>query len=119
MRMSLPAALLRLEGLAVLAAAIAVYVDGQYALWALIVFFLAPDLSFAGYAGGPRVGAVVYNAAHTYVGALALGAACAVTGGGLGVQIALIWAAHIGADRLLGFGLKYPTGFGDTHLGRV
>ena len=34
-------------------------------------------------------------------------------------QIALIWLAHIGVDRLLGYGLKYPTGFKDTHLQRV
>jgi hypothetical protein len=119
MRMSMPSALLRLEGLAVLGAALALYVDGPYALWALLVFFLAPDLSFFGYLGGARVGAVVYNAAHTYVGPVGLGAAAAVAGGGLGIQVALIWGAHIGLDRFLGYGLKYPTGFTDTHLGRV
>jgi Domain of unknown function (DUF4260) len=119
MRMSMPSALLRLEGLAVLGAALALYVDGPYALWALLVFFLAPDLSFFGYLGGARVGAVVYNAAHTYVGPVGLGAAAAVAGGGLGVQVALIWGAHIGLDRFLGYGLKYPSGFKDTHLGRV
>ena len=32
---------------------------------------------------------------------------------------ALIWTAHIGMDRLLGFGLKYPTRFQDTHLQRI
>ena len=32
---------------------------------------------------------------------------------------ALIWAAHIGFDRALGYGLKYPTSFGETHLGRI
>ena len=33
--------------------------------------------------------------------------------------LALIWIAHIGLDRALGYGLKYATGFGDTHLGRI
>ena len=120
MRLSLPAAFLRLEGLVVLGAALALYVDGDYALWALPVFFLAPDLSFLAYLAGPRTGAVAYNLAHTYVFAVAIAAGCLVTGAaGLPVQIALIWGAHIGIDRVLGYGLKYPTAFRDTHLGRV
>jgi hypothetical protein len=115
-----PAVVLRLEGLVVGVAAVALYFDGDYAAWAFFAFLLAPDLSFAGYLAGPRVGAVVYNLAHTYVWPVALAAGCLLTGGGgLPVQIALIWAAHIGVDRFLGYGLKYPTAFKDTHLGRV
>jgi Domain of unknown function (DUF4260) len=120
MRMSMPAVLLRAEGLAVGVAGLALYIHGDYALWPLFVFLLAPDLSFVGYAAGPGVGAVAYNAAHTYVLPVALAASCLLTGDpGLPVQIALIWAAHIGIDRFLGYGLKYPTAFKDTHLGRV
>jgi hypothetical protein len=119
-RINLPAALLRAEGLVVSAAAIALYVDGDYAIWALIAFVLRPDLSFAAYVAGPGVGALVYNAAHTYVWPVALAAACLLTGSpSLPVEIALIWSAHIGVDRFLGYGLKYPTAFKDTHLGRV
>jgi hypothetical protein len=33
--------------------------------------------------------------------------------------MALIWLAHIGMDRMLGYGLKYSGGFKDTHLGRL
>jgi hypothetical protein len=118
--MSLPAVLLRFESLAVAGAAVALYVDGPYAIWPLLAFFFAPDLSFAAYAAGPRVGAVGYNLAHTYVVPVALAAGCLLTGeAGLPVQIALIWTAHIGGDRLLGYGLKYPTAFKETHLGRV
>jgi len=117
---SLPAILLRLEALVVAVAAVALYFDGDYAAWALFAFILAPDLAFAGYLGGPRVGAVVYNLAHTYVWPVALAAGCLLSGeAGLPVQIALIWAAHIGVDRVLGYGLKYPTAFKDTHLERV
>ncbi len=117
---SLPAAFLRLESLAVVVASVALYFQGDYAAWAFIVFLLAPDLSFAAYLAGPRVGALVYNLAHTYVFPVALAAGCLLTGeAGVPVQIALIWAAHIGVDRVLGFGLKYPTAFKDTHLGRV
>jgi hypothetical protein len=116
----MPAAILRLEALVVAAAAVALYFDGDYAAWAFFAFILAPDLSFAGYLAGPRVGAAVYNLAHTYVWPVALAAGCLLSGeAGLPVQIALIWAAHIGVDRVLGYGLKYPTAFNDTHLGRV
>ena len=117
---SLPAIFLRLEALAVVVASVALYFDGDYAAWAFFAFLLAPDLSFAGYLAGPRVGAVIYNLAHTYEWPVALAAGCLLSGeAGLPVQIALIWAAHVGIDRVLGYGLKYPTAFKDTHLGRV
>jgi Domain of unknown function (DUF4260) len=117
---SLPAIFLRLESLVIVIAAVALYFDGDYAVWAFLVFLLAPDLSFAGYLAGPRVGAVAYNIAHTYAFPVALAAGCLLAGeGGLPVQIALIWAAHIGIDRVMGYGLKYPTAFKDTHLGRI
>jgi len=72
-----------------------------------------------GYLGGPRIGALTYDVVHTYVGPLALGVAGVVGDTDIAIQVALIWAAHIGADRVLGYGLKYPTGFKDTHLQRV
>lgn len=111
--------LLRAEGLAVFAAAVIVYFDSGYGWLLLVVLALAPDLSLVGYLAGPRIGAVAYDAAHTYVLPLALAAAGILAGPDLAVQLALIWVAHIGADRLLGYGLKYPTDFKDTHLQRV
>jgi hypothetical protein len=120
MRMSVPALLLRAEGLTVGVAALALYIHGDNALWPLFAFLLAPDLSSMGYAAGRRVGAFAYNAAHRYVLPIALAAGCRLAGDpGLPVQIALIWDAHIGIDRFLGYGLKYTTAFKDTHLGRV
>ena len=50
---------------------------------------------------------------------MALGAAGVLADSGLPVQLALIWLGHIGMDHALGYGLKYPTAFGDTHLQRV
>jgi hypothetical protein len=111
--------LLRLEGLAILAAALAVYLDADYNLVLAAVLLLAPDLSFAGYLAGPRVGAYAYNAVHTTIWPLALGAVGVVTGERLAIELALIWLAHIGMDRALGYGLKYPEGFKETHLQRV
>jgi hypothetical protein len=108
---------LRFEGLAVLALAAYLYARGGYSWVLFAVLFLAPDLSFAGYLAGPRVGAAVYNVVHSYVGPAALVVLSIV--GGRSPAVALIWAAHIGFDRLLGYGLKYPTSFGDTHLGAI
>lgn len=110
---------LRGEGLALLVIATAFYATTGLSWWLYAVLFLAPDVSFLGYLGGPRVGALAYNTLHTTIGPVLL----AVTGYALQAPIALgvaaIWAAHIGFDRVLGYGLKYATGFGDTHLGRI
>jgi Domain of unknown function (DUF4260) len=115
----LPAGLLRLEGLAVAAGALALYFDQGYGWLALILLALAPDLAALGYLAGPRVGALTYDLAHTYTWPIALGVGGVLAESGTATQLALIWATHIGADRLLGYGLKYPTGFKDTHLQRV
>jgi hypothetical protein len=115
----LPSGLLRIEGLAVLLGAIVLYVDVDYSLLAFVALFLVPDISFSGYLFGPRVGAIAYNAVHTYLMPIAVGVIGVATDTDLAVQLALIWLAHIGVDRFLGYGLKYRTAFGDTHLDRV
>jgi hypothetical protein len=116
---SLPRLLLHLEGLTVLVGAIAVYAERGWNGWLFAALVLTPDLSMLGYLVNARVGARVYNIVHTY----ALPAALIALGWGLDLEwalpIALIWLAHIGADRMLGYGLKYPTAFKDTHLQRV
>jgi hypothetical protein len=115
----LPRVLLRLEGLAILVATLVLYFEAGFGWLLLLVLFLAPDLSFVAYAFGPRIGALAYNALHTLVFPLALGTVGVVGELDTAAQLALIWLAHIGLDRLLGYGLKYPTAFRDTHLQRV
>ncbi|MEI9996375.1 MAG: DUF4260 domain-containing protein [Rhizomicrobium sp.] len=109
--------LLRLEGLAVLAAAGWFYWRAGFDGGWFAILFLAPDLSFLAYLGGPRSGAIAYNAAHSIHGALGLGVAALALGQPGLLAVALIWFAHIGFDRALGYGLKYGRGFGFTHLG--
>jgi Domain of unknown function (DUF4260) len=115
----LPSRLLRLEGLAVFAGALALYADGDHGWLLFVVLALAPDLSMIGYLGGPALGAATYDVVHTYALPIALGVGGVLGGSELAIQLALIWLAHIGLDRMLGYGLKYPTGFRDTHLQRV
>jgi hypothetical protein len=118
-RTTMPGALLRLEGLAYVAAAVATYASlgHSWLLFALLLF--SPDLMMLGYLHSPRVGAVAYNVAHTSSLPLLLGVAGMLLASPLAVQLALIWLAHIGMDRALGYGLKYGDGFKHTHLSEM
>jgi hypothetical protein len=112
--------LLRLEGLGLLALCLLLYGNSGLSWTAFAIMFFAPDLSFLGYLAGPRVGAVVYNLAHDTCGPLLLVILGYIFAAHTYVlAVALIWLAHIGLDRALGYGLKYRTGFGYTHLGRI
>lgn len=111
--------LLRLEGLALFAGMTLLYALWDGSWWVYAILFLAPDLSFTGYLAGPRIGAAVYNAAHSYLMPMALMTAGLALPSPLTLSLAMIWLAHIGIDRALGYGLKYSSGFGFTHLGRI
>src|SRR3979409_2677871 len=111
--------LLRLEGLTLLAGMTLFYGVRGGSWWIYAILFLVPDLSFAGYLAGPRIGAIVYNDAQSYLAPMALMTAGFVLALTLALSIATIWLAHIGFDRALGYGLKYSAGFGFTHLGRI
>jgi hypothetical protein len=111
--------LLRLEGLTLFAAMLVLYATWGGSWWIFAILFLAPDLSFAAYLIDPRTGALVYNAAHSYMAPVALLTLGFGFGEPLILSIAMIWLAHIGIDRALGYGLKYTAGFGFTHLGRI
>jgi len=111
--------LLRLEGAALLLSGILGYAL-TYDGWLLfVVLFLVPDLSFIGYVAGPRWGSVVYNVAHTFTLPAIVIAYGLLTPAPLAVSIGGVWIAHIGLDRLIGYGLKYAGGFKETHLNRV
>ena len=114
-----PGVLLRIEGLLVLAGSVALYSQHGRGWLFFALLFLVPDVAFLGYLAGPRVGAVAYNLLHTYAGPILLGFVALATGSPTLLSIELIWVAHIGFDRLLGYGLKTEGGFKDTHLQRV
>jgi hypothetical protein len=115
----LPRSLLHLEGVAVAVAALVNYFWAGHPWWLILVLALAPDLAMAAYAAGPRIGAAAYDVVHTYVLPVGLGALGVVSDSDAAVAVALIWLTHIGVDRAIGYGLKYPSGFKDTHLQRV
>ncbi|WBC15443.1 DUF4260 domain-containing protein [Micromonospora sp. WMMA1998] len=119
-----PVAAQRVEALVVAALAVVVTVAAGYPWWSLPALFLVVDLSMLGYLGGPRLGALCYNLAHSYTLPAALGAV-AVAAAGFGDRIdwlgvlAVAWAFHIAVDRALGYGLKTAEGFEHTHLGPI
>jgi hypothetical protein len=114
-----PGALLRVEGLALLGAAVALYAQLGPSWWWFAALLLVPDVGLLGYLAGLRVGALTYNLTHTLSLPLALGVVGLTTSTVPAMGAALIWVGHIGMDRAVGYGLKYPTDFRDTHLQRV
>lgn len=109
-----------LVGLLAGGAAVTMGAGLQWPWWMMVIAVLAPDLSATGYLAGPRAGAAVYNLAHLYATGLALVVIGIGLPGMLGWAVTgLFFVAHAGIDRALGFGLKDPTGFKNTHLGRI
>jgi len=111
--------LLRLEGVAVAALSVLLYARTGSSWWVFAALWLAPDLSMLGYLVDSCWGARAYNAVHTYVTPATLAVSGLLLHQAALLPFALIWISHIGVDRLLGYGLKYPQGFGWTHLGRL
>jgi Domain of unknown function (DUF4260) len=115
----LPAPLLRLEGAALAVAAVALYADGVHSWLLFAVLILAPDLGMLGYLANERIGAATYDLVHVTAWPLAVGVVGVLGNSETAIAVALVWLAHIGVDRAFGYGLKYGTGFKDTHLQRV
>ncbi len=111
--------ILRIEAMTLFIAGVLLYLQlNGHALW-LLPLLLAPDLSMVGYLGGPRPGAIGYNLVHNLaiaIAALGIGWFAAIAPLALAGSILV---AHVGMDRALGYGLKLPTDFKDTHLGRI
>jgi len=111
--------LLRLEGLTLMVGMVVLYATWDGSWWVFAVLFFVPDLRFLAYLAGTRTGAIVYNIAHSYMAPVALMTLGFGLAAPLTLSIAMIWLAHIGFDRALGYGLKYAAGFSFTHLGRI
>ncbi len=118
-RWSMPNLLLRLEGTAVFFAALYFYIQQGYTGWVFWVLLLWPDIAIVAYVFNKQTGAFLYNLLHSYAFSIMLIGVSVLFSLPLALQIGLIWMAHIGMDRLFGYGLKYMDDFKSTHLGRV
>jgi hypothetical protein len=110
---------LRLEGLAAFAAGLGIF-GATGGNWLFIIpLLLLPDVSAAGFLVGHRVGTFTYNAIHNWVPGLAVLALGAWLASPVVVLAGAVLVAHVGMDRAVGYGLKLPSSFHDTHLGRM
>lgn len=112
-------AYLKLENLAIFVLSVLLYADTGQKWWIYFALFLVPDLSMLPYLANPRAGSISYNLVHNYALPLAIAIACLALHHNEILPYLLIWTAHIGIDRFLGYGLKYPEAFGRTHLGTL
>lgn len=111
--------LLHVEGFAVFALSLYMYWSNEFSWVWFLLFILAPDLSMIGYFFNEKAGAKIYNLFHTYTLSLFLGFLGWQLSNPTIFAVGIIWTAHIGMDRMVGYGLKYPTSFKDNHLNRV
>jgi hypothetical protein len=114
-----PSILLRLEAFVLFVISVSLFFHLGGTMWHFLLLLLVPDVTMVGYALNVRTGALIYNAGHTLAVPVAIGGAALLLDQPLLVPFVLIWTAHIGMDRMLGYGLKYPTYFADTHLQRL
>jgi hypothetical protein len=116
----IPLRILRSEGLVLLAVALGAFFTAlDEPFWLVPLLLFAPDLFMVGYARSTRTGAALYNFAHSYPAPALLGAVAVAASDHLWQAVALVWFAHIGMDRALGYGLKYDGSFQQTHLGQI
>jgi hypothetical protein len=116
---SRPVVLLRIEELALLTGAVFIFAHVHVSWWLFALLFLAPDLFMLGYLANPRLGAATDNLGHLLLVPIALIFFGYTAGRPLLCAIGAIWSSHIALDRLLGYGLKYPGEFKDTHLQHI
>ena len=102
-----PRRLLRLEGAALCVGALLAYSAVGRSWWLVPLTLLIPDVTMVGYLGGTRLGSWFYNLGHSTPLPAALVGIGWWQERSLVVALGLIWLAHIGLDRLLGYGLKY------------
>ncbi len=117
--MSDPVMTQRLGGAALFVAATVAWFVSGFGWLPYVLLLFAFDLSMLGYLAGPRVGAATYNLGHGFLLPSLSAAAYLLTGVDWVLALTCLWFAHIGIDTALGYGLKFPTSFQVTHLGRI
>lgn len=111
--------LLHMEGIMILLLSTYFYFQLGFNWILFAALFFVPDLSALGYLKNNEFGSIVYNLFHTYSIPIVLLIFGLLINCHIYLIIGLIWVAHIGMDRMLGYGLKYPTKFKNTHLNRI
>lgn len=114
-----PSIFLHADGAVMLVSSLLVYFYLKGSWIVFILFLLVPDISLAGYLRNVKTGSIMYNLFHSYLGAAVLSLIGLFGNSLVLVQLGFIWFAHIGMDRMLGLGFKYPTTLKDTHFKHI
>jgi|ERR1700676_3900776 hypothetical protein len=114
-----PRTWLRVEAAVLLAGSLVAFSSTGEPWWLVPLAILIPDVVMVGYLAGARTGARLYNLGHTTLLPAVLVGLGWWRSAPILAGIGLIWLAHIGMDRLLGYGLKYDDQFQHTHLGWI
>jgi hypothetical protein len=101
-----------------ISAAFAYFYSGFGLLYFILLLFIF-DLFMIGYLVNSYVGALLYNVGHSLIIPALLISAYLLNGSSIILGLSLLWIAHIGLDRALGYGLKYGSSFKRTHLGEI
>jgi hypothetical protein len=111
--------IIKLEELGLFILGIYLFTQIGYIWWWFLVLILVPDLSMIGYAFGNKTGALCYNIAHHRGIAVVLYLFGIYFSNATMQLLGVILFSHSAMDRMLGYGLKYQTGFKYTHLGEI
>lgn len=111
--------ILHIEGFFVFALSVYFYMTLEFSWVLFFLLLLAPDIAMLGYLINSKIGAIIYNLFHTYTISLIIVFLGIIFSLPTILAIGLIWTAHIGMDRMVGYGLKYPTSFKENHLHKV
>lgn len=116
---SMPRIFLHLEGLAILIASLVVYANQDFSWVTFALLLFLPDLPLFLYAIDKPLASITYNLAHSMIFPLLLALLSLYAGYSLGIQLSLIWLAHIGMDHTFGYGFKYLGEMKETHFSRL
>lgn len=111
--------LLKFEALAIFLTCLYFYRQLNASWLFFVLLWLLPDISMIGYLRNGRIGAFIYNFAHNYILGLLIIFLGLSQDNNFVASLGVILISHIGLDRFLGYGLKYPSGFKDTHIQKL
>jgi hypothetical protein len=93
------------------------FLSGNWIIFLVLLF--SPDIFMVGYIKNSRIGSINYNIGHVYAWSVLLILIGILIGLDILILLSLICIAHISIDRAMGYGLKYPSDFKDTHMQKI
>jgi len=116
---SMPRTFMHVDGLALLAGSLVFYANLNFNWVTFALLLFTPDLPLILYGVNKQMASIAYNLVHSLVFPILLLVTSHFADNIVGIQLSLIWLAHIGMDRVFGYGFKYLGRMKETHFSRV